>query len=86
MQYDYKCQECNDVFELSCTMADRDKACESPCKKCGGKIKRLVSAPSMTYDIKDPLVRARQKAGDGWNDVLKGIKKAAGRNSTIETL
>jgi len=86
MQYDYKCQECDDTFELSCRMADRDLATETPCKKCGGKIKRCVSAPSMSYDTMDPQTRALKKAGTGWNDVLKGIKKAAGSKSTIETL
>jgi putative FmdB family regulatory protein len=82
MTYDYYCDKCDKQWEESHPIADRDKpvgeAC--PCGK-GGTVKRGVCAPSLSFEGSVSTVR---KAGSGWNDVLKGIKKASGKESNIE--
>ena len=81
MTYDYYCDKCDKVWEESHAIADRDKPCgkSCPCKK-NGKVKRGVCAPALSTDTINPIKRA----GTEWNDVLKGIKKASGKESTIE--
>ena len=44
MVYEYKCENCNREFELSCKVSDRDKAVNEPCTICGGVIRRLISS------------------------------------------
>jgi len=40
--YDFKCKECNHVFERISKYAERDKV---DCIKCGGQTEPLISAP-----------------------------------------
>ena len=82
MIYDYYCDKCEKTWEENHTMANRDEPVGKPCS-CGdgGIVKRGVCAPGLNYQgAMSPIKRA----GSGWNDVLKGIKKAAGPKSTIE--
>lgn len=82
MIYDYCCDKCEETWEESHLSADRDKPLETPCSKCGGPIRReLVYAPSISYDTVNPI----RRAGNEWNDVLKGIQKASGKENTIDT-
>ena len=82
MLYDYYCEQCNETWEESHLSADRDKPVGQPCP-CGksGTIKRGVCAPAIVSDSIHPIKRA----GNEWNDVLKGIKKASGKENTIDT-
>jgi putative FmdB family regulatory protein len=80
MTYEYKCEKCNETWEMNVPMDDRDKPCEDLCVTCGGKIVRLVSSPGISYNGAMSPIR---RAGSGWNDVLKGIKKASGSGCTI---
>jgi putative FmdB family regulatory protein len=82
MIYPYKCHSCNHEFELSTTIAKRDVPLGEPCEKCGGKLYRPVGAPGISSM---GAMTAERRAGDGWQDVLKKIKKGAGRQSTIQT-
>ena len=41
--YDYKCTECNHLFDVFQKMTDEPLAV---CPKCGGKLKRLIGAGS----------------------------------------
>jgi len=41
--YEYQCQECEEHFEYVHRMTDPPK---TVCETCGGKLKRLVSAPA----------------------------------------
>ena len=81
MTYDYYCDKCEKVWEESHSIADRDKPVGKPCPcEKNGTVKRGVCAPGLSYQ---GAVSPIRKAGSGWNDVLKGIKKASGKESNI---
>jgi len=84
MVYDYICDDCGHEFQLVTTISKRDEPLDKPCPSCSveGKVRRLVGAPAVSYQGGRTM---QQRAGSEWNNVLKGIKKAAGRQSTIET-
>ena len=82
MTYDYYCDKCDKVWEESHPMADRDKPVRKPCPcEKNGIVKRGVCAPGLSYE---GAVSPIRRAGSGWNDVLKGIKKASGPKSNID--
>lgn len=83
MTYDYKCESCEKTWEENLTIATRNAPCEKPCPHCGSEkcVIKLVSPTRMSYDGAVSNIR---RAGSGWNDMLKTIKKNAGRQSTIE--
>lgn len=84
MNYDYRCNSCNAEWEESQFLNDRDLPTEEPCPHCKEmSVKRVIlKAPRVSYS---GAVSNLKRAGSGWNDVLTGIKKASGKNSTIET-
>ena len=70
--YDYVCDGCSHAFTKFCSIADRNLAVESPCPECGEpKIRQSFGAPPML----DPHRMGRIKHSDGFNDLLKNIKK-----------
>lgn len=79
--YDFTCQECEHEFTENVPIADRDAP--RKCPNCGKKnVKRGVSAVQVSYSgFKDPISRA----GNGWNDMLKKVKKASGKENSIRT-
>jgi predicted nucleic acid-binding Zn ribbon protein len=84
MTYVYSCLNCENRWEGRHPIDDRDKPLDLPCPECGesGKIKRVPTAVRVSYQgFQSPITRA----GGEWNDVLKSIKKGAGKKSTIET-
>ncbi len=83
MTYDYYCDKCEKTWEEIHSIAERDTPVGKDCG-CGkgGKVCRGVCAPGLSYQ---GSVSAIKRAGSGWNDVLKGIKKASGKDNTIET-
>jgi putative FmdB family regulatory protein len=84
MRYDYYCESCEEVWEETQFLNDRDLPTQEPCPHCGAKeVKRCVpNKMNLSYaGAKSPLARA----GSGWNDVLTSIKKASGKKSTIQT-
>jgi len=58
-RYEYKCENCGEVFELQQKFADEPLTVH---EKCGGKVERLISAPALQFK------------GSGWyvNDYAKG--------------
>lgn len=62
-------------------MSKRDEATQQPCPECGGEVYRTLETGGLVSDSKTPL----RRAGSGWNDVLKKIKKGSGRSNTIKT-
>ena len=84
MRYDYYCQECNEAWEEVQFMNDRDLPLSSPCPHCKaeGAVKRGISSLAISYQGSKTVL---QRAGSGWNDVLKKIKKASGRDNSLET-
>lgn len=79
--YDFKCQACEHEFTENVPIANRDDS--FACPQCGKKkVKREVSAVKVSYSgFKENVTRA----GSGWNDVLKKVKKASGRENSIRT-
>lgn len=82
MLYDYYCDKCDKVWEESHLSAARNEPVGKDCP-CGkdGKVCRGVCAPALSFQ---GSVSAVKKAGSGWNDVLKSVKKGAGKQSNIE--
>lgn len=62
-------------------MSDRDEPTKQPCPECEGELFRTMETAGLISDSKT----AMRRAGSGWNDVLKGIKKASGRDNKIKT-
>jgi putative FmdB family regulatory protein len=44
--YEYECQKCKDRFEVIQKVSDRPLA---RCKKCGGKLRKLLSAAGLQF-------------------------------------
>ena len=81
MKYDYKCRECEHEWDRYLPMDDRKIPESEPCPSCGaeGSVYQVIGCPGFISDSKSTLTRA----GSGWQDVLKGIKKASGKSNTI---
>ncbi len=79
--YNFKCNGCQKVTEEFLSVGRRKEPCETPCKECGGEVVSYISgASSLLYGgVKTP-----QSAPDGFKDVLRTIKKGAGKESTID--
>lgn len=84
MNYEYECQKCGHVFERNLPIDKRDQPLKEPCPNCGerGMVVRNVTKLAITSGGVKSL---QQRAGDGFNDLLKKIKKDAGQTSTIQT-
>jgi len=44
--YEYKCQNCGEVFEVKQKFSDEPLTTH---EKCGGKVERLISAPALQF-------------------------------------
>jgi len=70
------------VWEETHTIDNRDEPVGKPCPcEDGGTVRRGVCAPGLNFQGSVGMIK---RAGSGWNDVLKGINKAAGKQSKIE--
>lgn len=74
--YDIHNKKTGEVKEIFCSYNDREKVL----KQEGEDWEYLISAPGLSYE---GAVSPIRRAGSGWNDVLKGISKAAGKKSKI---
>lgn len=77
--YDYQCSECGHSFEKRQKISDRYKPTEEPCEQCSGVVKMKVGFPIIVSGVKGP-----NSAPDGFKDVLREIKKGAGKETTID--
>jgi len=69
--YEYQCEKCGDIFEVMQKFSDEPvKAHE----KCGGHVRRLLSAPALQFK------------GSGWyiTDYAKGSNSSSGGKSDSE--
>jgi len=74
--YEIQNQKTGEVKEVFCSWKDKDKEL----KKHGKDWKYLIGAPATTTRG----INVIKRAGSGWNDVLKTIKKNSGKDNTIE--
>ena len=74
--YDIQNKKTGEVKEIFCSYNDKEKEL----KKHGKDWEYIVGAPGISFDTINPIKRA----GSHWNDVLKGIKKASGKDNTID--
>ena len=68
--YEIQNQKTGEVKEIFCSYKDKDKEL----KKYGKDWIYLIGAPALSYE---GAVSTIKRAGSGWNDHLKGIKKAS---------
>jgi putative FmdB family regulatory protein len=68
-RYEYKCEGCGEVFEIQQKFADEPLTVH---QKCGGRVERLISAPSLRFK------------GSGWyvNDYAKGGGNGSKKSDT----
>ncbi len=71
--YNYKCNECNYVFDAFKKMSSRHDSSDLVCPKCAKQNSEFVmSAPMIVSDVGSlgPL----GKTDNGWKDVLSKVK------------
>jgi putative FmdB family regulatory protein len=74
--YNYRCLKCDKTEERFVSISQRDDSQTCSCEE-SGEMKRMISNPSLSHDMINPIKRA----GSGWNDVLKRISKNSGKNN-----
>lgn len=81
--YDYICSNCQYTFSAFKKISERNVPTESSCTNCGydGTISQKIGATTTVSQVGSIL----SKTSDGWNDVLKRIKKASSKNNSIHT-
>lgn len=70
-RYEYKCEGCGDLFEVQQKFADEPLTVH---EKCGGKVERLISVPSLQFKGTGWYVTDYAKGGNG------GAKKSEGES------
>lgn len=66
--YEYQCTQCRDTFGKNLKIAERLIPCESPCEKCGGAIKQIITS-GLTR------VRPSERPPDDWVSFTNAIKQ-----------
>jgi predicted nucleic acid-binding Zn ribbon protein len=75
--YDIYNEKTGETKEVFCSYNDKEKTL----KEEGPDWEYQITAPGLSYE---GAVGPIKRAGTEWNDVLKGIKKASGKDCTIE--
>ncbi|HNX59642.1 MAG TPA: zinc ribbon domain-containing protein [Spirochaetota bacterium] len=60
--YDYKCDSCDDTFEVFQSMNDEPL---TTCEKCGGKVRRVFSAAGIIFKGSGFYVNDYKKGNSG---------------------
>ena len=81
MIYTFACDNSNGSFEVNVPIADNQKPLSQPCPLCGvkGKVFRVFDSATHFYSGS-----VHDQAGQGWKDILGGIKKASDRDNIID--
>lgn len=74
--YEYRCQRCDEVFELIQRFSDEPLTTH---EKCGGVVERLISAPALQFKGTGWYVTDYGKSGSN------GLKKDSGDKSKSES-
>lgn len=81
-KYSYICKECDERFEKTLKIDDREEPLTEPCPSCGTKhkVERLIEVSNFIYNPSGQI-----RTTDSFNDRLIEIKKTKGRDNTINT-
>lgn len=79
--YEYKCDDCEDVFEVIQKFSD---APLTACGKCGGTVRRLISAPAIQFKGTGWYVTDYARSGSQ-NGNGKNGKSSAGSEAKAES-
>jgi hypothetical protein len=84
MIYEFECEKCGHEWVENLALSKRNEPLDSHCpncKKVGHTIRKFSS--NIVGDTKSS--GAISRCSDGFNDLLKNMKKGAGRGNTINT-
>ena len=73
-RYDFKCNECGNVQEVSLKIAEKDTAIVA-CNACDSEDTEQTFT-SVSYEFMTPEGRGRKKAPNDFRNFLSAIKKA----------
>jgi putative FmdB family regulatory protein len=75
-RYEYKCENCGEVFEVQQKFADEPLKVH---EKCGGNVERIISAPALMFKGSGFYVNDYAKgSGNGGAKKSEGDSKPAG--------
>ena len=70
--YEYRCKECEHIFDDYLSVSNRDKPLRQPCPECGKRsITKLVSATTMGVDTN---CTPDKKTGGDWSRLMDKMK------------
>jgi putative FmdB family regulatory protein len=74
--YDYRCSECEHIFNEMLKIAEMEKPISEPCPNCKkeGCIKRFFGTDSAT-PLHSGIGLGNNRVPDGFKEVLKNIRK-----------
>src|SRR5271154_7088970 len=77
-RYEYKCENCGEVFELQQKFADEPLTVH---EKCGGRVERIISAPALQFKGSGWYVNDYAKGGNGGSKKSESDSKAESKES-----
>lgn len=79
--YQYKCQDCQHVFDKKLRISERTVPIDDDCPSCDSKghIQQVIGTPLVSYST-NPGMRITSS----FNDRMKDIKKTKGEGCTID--
>ena len=84
--YEYVCGRCGDRLEVLQRVTDKALV---RCKKCGGRLEKLISASSFVFKgsgwyVTDYARKGRADTGDSGSESSKSNGSSSGKGSTTE--
>ncbi len=78
-RYEYKCENCGEVFEVQQKFADEPLKVH---EKCGGRVERIISAPALQFKGSGWYVNDYAKGGNGGSKKSESDSKSESKPST----
>ena len=71
--YDYRCENCKEIWDSYETISKRDAPCKEKCPHCGKKkvVRHIGEFPSLATDT---TLTPNKKTGGQWNDLMGKMK------------
>jgi putative FmdB family regulatory protein len=77
--YDFKCNECSEIFSISCRIAEKDN---QQCPSC--KSTKYESHHTAMPAFGDPVRLGVRKIDDGFREVLSRVGSTNGREANLK--